>query len=71
MPSGMGIPYPESFFIKVCIDLGMSNWYFEITEFSVCLRSSVFVACYGRDEMLLLMPDLEVLSWCVQSLSLH
>ncbi|XP_014733875.1 PREDICTED: serine/threonine-protein kinase Nek11 isoform X2 [Sturnus vulgaris] len=27
-------------------------------------ESSVFVACYGRGEMLLLMPDPEVLSWC-------
>lgn len=49
------------FFFKVYIDLGMSNWYFEMTEFSV------FVACYGRGEMLLLTPDLEGLPWCYYS----
>lgn len=48
-------------YLKVCIDEGMSKWYFETTEFSV------FVACYGRGEMLLLMLDLEGLPWCCYS----
>lgn len=41
MLSGMGIPCPESFFIEVCFDEGVSNWNFEITEFSVFVLGAV------------------------------